>query len=97
MGRVARIEVTIGLDRGEGLLAVYKDGPAFEVVVIDAAGRARPDWAAALRDGPLDARAVADDPMEDGGRRDMVRRLGARLDPTRRPHALAVIAVRPAR
>ena len=69
LGRVARFEVEIGQERGEGLVAVYKDGPVFEVVVIDAAGRARPDWAAAFRQRPLRARPVTDEPArtETGG------------------------------
>ena len=38
LGRVARFEVEIGQERGEGLVAVYKDGPVFEVVAIDSDG-----------------------------------------------------------
>ena len=94
LGRVARLEVTIGAERGEGLVAVYKDGPVFEVVAIDSAGRIRPDWAAAFRQRPIGARPVTGDIAGDAGWRDMVRRLGARLDPARRPHALAAILVR---
>ena len=97
LGRVARFEVAIGQERGEGLLAVYKDGPVFEAVVIDSAGRARPDWAAAFRQRPIRVRPVTDEPIEDRNWRAMVRRLGTRLEPARRPHALAAIVVRPAR
>ena len=61
LGRVARFEVAIGQERGEGLVAIYKDGPAFDVVVIDSAGRARPDWAAAFRQRPIRARPVTDE------------------------------------
>ena len=96
LGRVARFEITIGRDRGEGLVAVYKDGPAFDVVVIDSAGRARPDWAAAFRQRPIHARPVTDEPtIEDRTWMGMVRRLGPQLEPARRPHALAAIVVRP--
>ncbi len=87
-----RVEVEIGQERDEGLVAVYKDGPAFEVVAFDSAGRARPDWAAAFHGRSLRVSGVT------GKDRDwtaMVRRLGAQLDPTRRPHALAAIVVRP--
>jgi len=94
-GRVARFEVEIGRERGEGLVAVYKDGPAFEIVAIDSAGAARPDWAAAIRQRPLRARPVTDEPDEDPDWTVMVRRLGAQLDAARRPHALAAIVVRP--
>ncbi len=97
LGRVVRFEVAIGHERGEGLVAVYKDGPVCEVVVIDSAGRARPDWAAAFRQRPLRARPVTDEPIEDQDWRGMVRRVGPRLEPARRPHALAAIVVRPVR
>jgi ATP-dependent helicase HepA len=97
LGRVARFEVEIGADDGEGLVAVYKDGPGFEVVVLDASGEARPEWAAAFRQRPLRARAVTDEGGQDRSWMGRVRRLGARLEPARRPHALAAIVVRPAR
>ena len=54
--------------------------------------RARPDWAAAFHGRSLRVSGVI------GKDRDwtaMVRRLGALLDPARRPHALAAIVVRP--
>ena len=35
--------------RGAGLVAIYKDGPAFDVAAFDMDGRARPDWADAFR------------------------------------------------
>jgi ATP-dependent helicase HepA len=95
-GRVARFEVHIGEDRGEGLMAVYKDGPEFEVVVIDSEGRPRPDWAAAFRQRPIHARPVAAEAVEEQHWQEMVRRLGPLLEPARRPHALAAIMVRPA-
>jgi ATP-dependent helicase HepA len=97
MGRVARVDVEIGQEHGEGLVALYKDGPAFEVVALDSSGRARPDWAAAFRQRPLRAGAVTGEVVEDHDWTGMVRRLGARLEPARRPHALAAIVVRPVR
>jgi ATP-dependent helicase HepA len=97
LGRVARFEIEIGRERGEGLVAVYKDGPVFEIVAIDSTGRARPDWAAVIRQRPLRARRVTDEPVESRHWTGIVRRLGAQLDATRRPHALATIVVRPAR
>jgi ATP-dependent helicase HepA len=88
LGRVARIEVEIGRQDGEGLVAIYKDGPAFEVLAFDSAGKSRPEWAAAFREGSLRARRVIDDAID--------RRLAAaKLDPARRPHALAAIVVSP--
>jgi ATP-dependent helicase HepA len=96
-GRVARLEVEIAQERGEGLVAIYKDGPMFEVVAFDSAGQPRPDWVAAFRPRPLRAARVTDEPVEGREWAGMVRRLGARLDPARRPHALAAMVVRPAR
>ena len=104
LGRVARFEVEIGAERGEGLVAIYKDGssdggkdsPVFEIAVFDSIGQARQDWAAALGRRPLGARPVAER-VEHADWTDMVRRVGARLDPARRPHALAALVVRPVR
>jgi ATP-dependent helicase HepA len=96
MGRVARFELASGSSRGEGLVALYKQPSGFEVVAIDADGRARTDWAEAIRSQrPLRALRVSDT-AEDARRWTvMVRRLAARLDPTRRPHAVAAIVVSP--
>ena len=96
-GRVARFEIEIGEERSEGLVALYKDGPVFEVIAIDSTGRARHDWAAAFRQRRVHARPIADEPVEDQNWRRMVRRLGPLLEPARRPHAIAAIVVRPAR
>ena len=97
LGRAVRFEVEIGAERSEGLIAIYKEGPVFEIVALDATGRSRPDWAEALRRRPLLARPVtrASEPRPDW--RELVRRLSARLDPARPPHAVASIVVRPAR
>jgi hypothetical protein len=97
IGRVARFEVEISQERGAGIVAVYKDGPMFEIVAIDAAGQARPAWAAAIRERPLRAHPVANEANERVDWAGMVRRLGKQLDATRRPHALAAILVRPSR
>jgi ATP-dependent helicase HepA len=94
MGRVARFELEAGFERGLGLVAIYKEGPEFEVVVFDTSGRPRPDWAAALRRRPLHARPATFAEV-DSAWADVARRLGARLDATRKPHALAVVVVRP--
>ena len=102
MGRVARFEVAIDDEQGEGLVVLYKETAGFDVVVIDSSGRARPDWAAAFRQRPLGARAPSDESapstaLGTGDWRAMVRHLGPQLDPARRPHALAAIVVRPVR
>ncbi len=95
LGRVAHFEIEIGRERGEALLAIYKDGPVFEVVAIDSTGQSRRDWAAAIRQRPLRARRLAEDANQNVDWTSLVRRLGQRLDTARRPHALAAIAVRP--
>ena len=95
IGRIARFQVAIGGTRGEGLVALYKDQAGFDLVAIDSTGLRRPDWAAAIRERPLALQRVPDTP---NARRDwtsMVRRVGAELDPSRRPHALAAIVVQP--
>jgi ATP-dependent helicase HepA len=96
IGRVARFEMAIGSDQGEGLVAIYKNGPTFDVVAIDSTGRTRPEWEAAFRKRPINARPLSDTSRtEDRSWMAMVRRLGPRLDRARRPHALAAIVVRP--
>ena len=96
IGRVVRLEVEIGDDRGYGLIAIYKDGPGFDVVAHDHSGRNRPDWAAAFRQRPLRIRQITAD-VDDREWTDAIRRLATRLDPARRPHALAAVIVRPVR
>jgi ATP-dependent helicase HepA len=93
LGRVAVLDVTIGAERGIGLLALYKDGPAFEAVAVDAEGRPRPDWAASLRRRPLRTRRTGRGPTRDPRWAPAVRRMAASLDPARRPVALAAIVV----
>jgi ATP-dependent helicase HepA len=94
-GRVARLQIDIGQERGEGILAVYKDGLDYEVVAFDAAGRARPDWAAAVRQRPLRARGLREEDGADRAWMRTARQLGERLDSDRRPHALASIVIGP--
>jgi ATP-dependent helicase HepA len=92
-GRVARLEVHIPGDRGTGLIAIYKDGPLFEVVAFGADGRARPDWADAFRRQSPGALKIT---TEDASAHDwaaLVRRLGPQLG-SRRPHAIAAVVVR---
>jgi ATP-dependent helicase HepA len=95
LGRVVRLMVELGEERGSGLVAIYKDGPGFEVIAFDSAGRNRPDWAAAFRKRSLRIRRMAENSINDGELTDMIRRLGARLEWPRRPYALAALVVRP--
>ena len=95
LGRAVRFEMNIGDEAGEGLVAIYKDGPAFEVVALDADGNTRLDWAEAVLQRPIKARPIGGKAAESHEWRGMVRRLGAQLDPARRLHALAALVVRP--
>jgi len=95
LGRAVRFEITIGHEAGEGLVAVYKDGPAFEVVALDADGNPRLDWAEAVLQRPIKARPIGGKAAESHAWRGMVRRLGGQLDPARRLHAVAAIVVKP--
>jgi ATP-dependent helicase HepA len=95
LGRVARVELQAGREPGEGLAAIYKDGADFDVVALDASGRPRPEWAAALRERPRHIRRATDDAASRAAWTAMVHRLGARLDAARTPHALAALVVRP--
>jgi ATP-dependent helicase HepA len=96
LGRVARFEIEIGGERGGGLVAIYKDGPMFEVVALDSSGQSRPDWAAAFRQRPLRVRPLTREMNESVDWARLVARLGKRLDAARRPHAIAAVLVRPA-
>jgi ATP-dependent helicase HepA len=96
LGRAVRFAINMGTESGAGLVAIYKEGRAFEVVAIDASGRPRPEWAAAVLRRPVIIRSVTGEAAEDSEWRSMVRRLGAQLDPTRRLHAVAAIEVSPA-
>jgi ATP-dependent helicase HepA len=95
LGRVAVLAVRIGAEKGLGLLALYKEGPAFDAVAVDAAGQPRPDWAAALRRRPLRTRRLPPGFLKQPGWGAGVRRMASALDPTRRPLALAAVVVGP--
>jgi ATP-dependent helicase HepA len=95
IGRVTVLGVEIGREQGFGLVALYKDGPAFTAVVLDQEGRQRPDWAAVLRRRPLPARRVAAELTGTPDWGTTIRRLGALLDASRRPVAVAALVVGP--
>ncbi|HEY6552554.1 MAG TPA: helicase-related protein, partial [Vicinamibacteria bacterium] len=89
-GRVASLPLP-GAGPGRGLAAIYKDGPSFEVVVLDDEGRPRPDWAVLLRDAPIPAspppRIASDDPEED----EWIQWVAGLFDAARKPVAVAVV------
>jgi ATP-dependent helicase HepA len=93
-GRAGRLAVTLPGPHGPGLVAIYKEGPQFEVVALDGTGRPRPDWAAAFARRPLTARRLSAGEI---AAHDWPRLL-ARLAPLlgdRRPHLLAAIVATP--
>jgi ATP-dependent helicase HepA len=93
LGRATVLGVTIGTEKGIGLLALYKDGPVFEAVAVDAGGRLRPDWAASLRRRPLRTRRVGPGLPAEPRWAAIVERMAGSLDPARRPVALAAVVV----
>jgi hypothetical protein len=95
LGRAAVLRVTLGAEKGLGLLALDQDGPAFEALAVDASGRRRPDWAAALRRRPLRTRRLPPELAFDAGWSQAVGRLARGLDPARRPVALAALVLGP--
>jgi len=92
-GRVGVVGLTAPGPPSLGLAAFYKEAPGFDVAVVDAEGRPRPEWATALRRHPIQARRVPSERRASGAWAESVRRMGAYLDPTRRPVALAAVLV----
>lgn len=92
-GRVARLEIRAPGRGGRGLIAIYKDGPALDVVALDAEGHAQPAWSAAMRHAPHTARGMAREDVAAHDWAGLVTRLAARLD-QRRPYLVAAVAVR---
>jgi ATP-dependent helicase HepA len=96
LGRVTRFAIEVPDERGEGLVAIYKDGPLFDVVALDAHARPRPAWAAPFRAArPLRVRRIVDTRGDGRHWRALARDLGGHLDRARRPYALISIVVRP--
>jgi ATP-dependent helicase HepA len=92
-GRVARLELRLPGPAGTGLIAIYKDGPQFEVAAFDTEGRARPDWAEAFRRPSLGALRMKPDDAAAHDWPALVTRLAPHLT-SRRPHAIAAVLVR---
>jgi ATP-dependent helicase HepA len=92
-GRVARVEVRIPGEAGVGLVIIYKDGPEFEVIALDADGHARPGWADAFRRRPLNAVKMKADDAAAHDWSAMLTGLAPQLG-GRRPHAIAAVVVR---
>jgi ATP-dependent helicase HepA len=92
-GRAAFLEVTLPGRSGIGLVAIYKEGRDVEIVALDAEGRVRADWAEAFDGAGLRARRMNESTLAAHDWPAIVRDLGARLDASRRPYAVAAIAV----
>ena len=92
-GRVARLEVLVPDALGAGIIAIYRDGPQFEVVAFDAGGHARPDWADAFRRRPLGAVKMKTEDVAAHDWSALVTRLAPQLG-KRRPHAIAAVVIR---
>ena len=91
-GRVALVEVHLTGGSGRGIVAIYKDGPQFDVRAIDSEGHQRSDWQDAFRRGAIDARPMK--PADASGYD--WRALVARLAPDfgeRPPYAVAAVVV----
>ena len=92
-GRVARLELTVPGHGGTGLIAIYKDGPQFDVTALDVDGSTRPEWADAFRRRPLVASRMKAEDAAAHDWRALVTRLAPKLG-NRRPHAVAGVVVR---
>lgn len=95
LGRAVRFEMTMGQTVDAGVIAIYKEGRAFDAMAIDARGNPRPEWAQAILRRPLDVRPITGRAAKDREWRGMVQRLRAHFDPNRRLHAIAAVEVRP--
>ncbi len=95
-GRVTAFQIAGGEDLF-ALLALYKRGAEIEAVVVDSAGRPRPDWAEKLVAAP-----IVPEPVEikkwtaQAGWEKTIRRLAGFLPPDETPQALAAFRVRKA-
>jgi ATP-dependent helicase HepA len=94
-GRVAILEIAAGLTEAVGLVAVYSNKVGLDVIVRDLDGQLRTDWLAAIRQ---QVRGARPDNADGGERIDwsaVVRQIRPHLDPSREPHAVAGLVVRP--
>jgi ATP-dependent helicase HepA len=92
-GRAARLEVQVPGETGRGIVAIYKDGPRFDVRAMDSEGRPRPEWAAAFGGRPLRAARMTPVDAAEYDWRGLATRLAPQLD-DRVPYAVAAIVVR---
>lgn len=91
-GRVARLEVHLPGDSGRGVVALYKEGPVFDVDTFDTEGRHRPEWADAFRRRSTPVSRMAPEDAAGYDWRTLTTRLASR--PGQRPYAVAAIVVK---
>jgi ATP-dependent helicase HepA len=91
-GRVARLEVHLPGDSGRGVVALYKEGPVFDVDAFDTEGRRRPEWADAFRRRTTPVSRMAPEDAAGYDWRTLTTRLASR--PGQRPYAVAAIVVK---
>ena len=96
-GRVAAFSVDVGAgaERSLGLLVIYEEGRTLEVVAIDARGRRRPHWAAAIREGSANLAPLPEAALRDPGWAATIRQMAAALGDDRQPAAVAALVVEP--
>jgi ATP-dependent helicase HepA len=92
-GRVAVLHIAADGATGRGLLALYKDGPTFEAIVVDERGTPRPEWSALATRRPLRTRRVPPETWQRPDWAPLIRRIAAALPAGRRPVALAALIV----
>ncbi len=95
IGRVGLLHTRLpGGRAGLGLVGLYKDGPQFHAVVVDADGRRREDWEAVLLRRPLKSRRVrSEDVTSQPAWPALVRRMAKHLEPHGQPVAIAALVV----
>lgn len=95
-GRVGLLHVAGTGQEGFGLLALYQQGPRFEAVAVDLAGRVRADWAELLTRRPLRSKRVrAESWTGQPGWPELIREGARKLAGRRRPLALAAFRIEP--
>ena len=92
-GRVARLRVDLIGEAGRGVVAIYKDGPQFDVVARDSEGRMRDDWAEAFQRRPARLAKMTSVDVANYDWRALVSRLAPQFG-ERAPHAVAAVIVR---
>ncbi len=78
---------------GRGIVALYKDGPQFEVRAVDSEGRRRPEWADAFGRGLAGAARMKSVDSAEYDWRELATRLAPHFG-DRPLHAIAAIVVR---